>query len=77
MNRARRKELQSLLDQIEEIKEALEILKEQEEGYRDNIPENLHGSALYEAANEAVDDLGFAVEGLESAVSYIEAAIGE
>lgn len=44
MNKVRRKELQELYDIISETKDHLEILHDEEEGYRDNIPENLQGS---------------------------------
>lgn len=48
MNRERRKNLQSIADQLEELKSSLEDLQSEEEDYRDNIPENLQGSERYE-----------------------------
>lgn len=41
MNNVRRKSLQSLADQLEDIKSALEDLQAEEEEYRDGIPENM------------------------------------
>ena len=52
----------------------LEALKEEEEDYRDNIPENLQGSERYEQAEEACDNLDSAFDGLEEVISYIEEA---
>lgn len=54
MNKIRRKELQSVIDQLEELKDSLETLMSEEEEYRDNMPENLQGSVRYEAAEAPV-----------------------
>ena len=53
MNNTRRKKLSRLAEQIEEIKEALEVLKEEEESYQENMPENLQGSERYEQIGRA------------------------
>lgn len=37
MNKIRRKNLQSIIDQLEELKGSLEDLQSEEEEYRDNI----------------------------------------
>ena len=39
MNKVRRKNLQAIIDQLEELKGSLEDLQAEEEEYRDNIPE--------------------------------------
>lgn len=74
MNKARRKELEELYDIIYEAKDRLEMLHDEEEKYRDNIPENLQGSERYERAEEAVDALDSAMSSLEDALDYIETA---
>ena len=53
MNKVRRKALADLVEQFEVLKEELESLMEEEEEYRDNMPENLQGSELYEKADAA------------------------
>ena len=53
----------------------LECLKEEEEEYRDNMPENLQGSERYERADEACDSLDSAYSSLEEAIEYIDEAI--
>ena len=68
MNKIRRKNLQSIIDQLEELKGSLEDLQAEEEEYRGNIPENMQESERYEKADEAVDNL-------EEVISSIEAAI--
>lgn len=47
MNKIRRKNLQSIIDQLEELKGSLEDLQAEEEEYRDNIPENMRESERY------------------------------
>ena len=71
MNQARRKKIQDVSDQLEELKSALEDVLQEEEEYRDNIPENLQGSARYEAADEACDTLSGAVDGLEDIITSL------
>lgn len=74
MNKVRRKELQEIYDIILEVKERLETAHDEEEEYKDNIPENLQGSERYERAEAAVDALDSAVSSLEEALDYIEEA---
>lgn len=74
MNKVRRKELQELYDIISEAKDRLEMLHDEEEEYKDNIPENLQGSERYEIAEAAVDALDSAVSSLEETLDYIEEA---
>lgn len=74
MNKMRRKQLDEVIAKIEEAKELLEVLQEEEEEYRDNMPENLQGSEKYELADEAVDNMSNAVDALEEAISCIESA---
>ena len=75
MNKIRRKNLQSIIDQLEELKSSLEELQSEEEEYRDNMPENLKGSERYEQADEASGSLSGAVDNLEEVISGIKAAI--
>lgn len=75
MNKIRRKNLQSIIDQLEELKSSLEGLQAEEEEYRDNIPENMQGSERYEKADEASGNLSGAVDNLEEVISGIKAAI--
>ena len=75
MNKTRRKALQSIIEQIEELKGTLEDLQQEEEEYRDNMPENLWNSERYERAEEAISNIEDAVSALEEATSSIESAI--
>ena len=75
MNKARRKSLQEILDKVDELRSMLETLKDEEEEYRDNIPENLWGSERYEKADEAVDNLDSALDSFDEITEYIETAM--
>ena len=53
MNKIRRKNLQAIIDRLEELKGSLEDLQAEEEEYRDNIPENrqTHTVSAFPAPN--------------------------
>ena len=75
MNKLRRKSLQVLSEKLDELKSELEDIQQQEEEYRDNIPENLQGSGRYDKADSACSDLFDAVSSIEEALDSIESAI--
>lgn len=74
MNALRRKTLGRISDQLEILKAELEDLLQDEEEARDNIPEGLQESPIYERADKACDDLQAAIDSLEEALSSIEEA---
>lgn len=74
MNKQRRKTLTDIYDQIAELRDLLEEVKEEEEEYCDNMPENLQNSERYEVAVEACDNLDSALSSIEEALDYIESA---
>lgn len=72
MNNTRRKAIKEVMKKIEnleglliEIKEELEFIRDEEEEYMNNIPENLQTSERYEKAEAATDNLYAAVDELE------------
>lgn len=77
MNKARRKSLQEVIDKLEGLMGDVEILQEEEEEYRDNIPENMQGSERYEQAESACDSLSEAVDSISAAIDSINEAMGE
>jgi len=52
---------------IKPLLACLEQIRDSEESYRDNIPENLQGGSAYDIADECVSNLSEAIELLESA----------
>jgi len=75
MNKPRRKALQEIIDQLEELKGSVADIQSEEEEYRDNMPENLQSSERYEKAEEACDSLSDAISSLEDAIGNIGEAI--
>jgi len=74
MNKLRRKQLDEVIDKINNIKDELETIMNDEEEYKDNMPENLQGSERYEIAEAACDSMQEALDLLEDAISSIEEA---
>lgn len=75
MNAKRRKEIEKVIEKLEEAKADIECLKDEEEEYRDNIPENLTGSERYEIADNACDNLDSAYDSLDEVIDYLNDAV--
>lgn len=75
MNKARRKKLQDLMEQLETIKDELEKVQEEEEGAHYNLPESLQISERGERMYEAAESLSAACDDLEGVICYIEEAM--
>lgn len=75
MNKTRRNLLSQAYDNLEKLSAIIEEIKDQEEEYRDNIPENLQGSERYEKAEAACDNLESALDALGECLDYIEEAM--
>lgn len=79
MNNARRKELNKAIEilntlsaQIYDAKDIVETCRDEEEEYRDNMPENLQGSVKYEMAEIACERLDEAYDYLEEVEEKID-----
>lgn len=75
MNNARRKKLNTVLEQLVEIHTALEEVKDEEQEYFDNIPENFQSSERYEKAENAVAALEDALSMFDDIADNIENAL--
>lgn len=75
MNTQRRKKISKVIEKLEELKEQIDLLMEEETEYRDNIPENLTGSERYEIADNACDNLESAQYTLDEAIDHLNDAI--
>lgn len=71
MNAKQRKELQGYVESLEEIKCAIEEMRDDEECKFDNMPEGLQESERGEAMHEAIDNLESASSSLEEAIDYL------
>ena len=74
MNKFRRKQIETIADKLSSIADEIDAVQEEEEEYRDNIPENLQGSERYELAEAAVDALMEAADSVRSAIDSLEQA---
>jgi len=78
MNKTRRKALEKINAQIEDIVAGIEMLRDEEQEYIDNMPEGLQGSDKAEMAEDAVSSMESALESLAGAANSIdEAAAGD
>lgn len=74
MNKVRRKQLSEVASILETAKGMLEEIRDDEQDYFDNIPENLQCSEKAEASEEAIDAMDEAIENLESAIESVNDA---
>jgi chromosome segregation ATPase len=68
MNNKRRQSIKAAIEQLESCAIDLESIKDEEDEYRNNMPENLQASDRYTASEECSD-------GIESAIDSINEAI--
>lgn len=78
MNNIRRNEIKKVVERIyklqelaEEIKNDLELIKDEEEDYRDNMPENLQESDRYYASEEASENLEESIDILDTIINEL------
>ena len=57
MNKARRKRIEKVVNLLEELRDELESVKDEEQTAYDNMPESLRESERGESMQEAVDTL--------------------
>ena len=75
MNAPRRKSIQEVIDQFEDLKSTIESLRDEEQEAYDNLPENLQGSERGEAMSEAADSLDSACDSMDEVLEYLTSAI--
>lgn len=64
MNKERRKNLDDLVNRLEDMKQELVTMQDEEQEYFDNMPESLQGG-----------EKGTAIEEMDNAVSFLNDAI--
>ena len=74
MNKQRRKDIDAIVEQFEEIKNAIQCVYDEEEEYRDNIPENMQSSERYETADAACSALDDALNNIDEAIDNLTSA---
>ncbi len=71
MNKERRNRISVVNSRLNVLAEELRSIKEEEENYYDNIPENLQGSMRAEESEEAIDLLDEVVDKIEEIVDQL------
>lgn len=76
MNKNDRKELQLIINKLEDLRLDIENIRDQEQDKNDNTPENLQGSEKYEQREECIGYLEDASQGVDDIIDNLTMAIG-
>lgn len=74
MNKEKRKELNQIINKLEDYKFQLELIMDSEQMSFDNLNEGLQSTMRGRAMEEAIDNLDEAMSSLDSAIDYIRNA---
>ena len=74
MNKTQRNQIEKWIDSINEIKEGVDSMIEEENEKYDNMPENLQESERGEQMQNGIEDLEAAVSSLEEAIDFLMSA---
>lgn len=72
MNKQRRKAIDELLEQVEELKCGIQLVLDEEEEYRDSIPESM--TTKQEIADSACENLDYAICSLDEVSEYLQSS---
>ena len=72
MNAQGRKEIAKYIASLEDIKDKLDSMMDEEQDKFDNMPEGLQESERGEAMQEAIEQLGTACDNLDEAISALQ-----
>lgn len=75
MNKDRRARIQALIKKLEDIKEDIDFIKDEEQEYYDNMPESIQAGEKGDKAQEAVDNLDYAYSQIDEVIEYLEGAL--
>jgi len=74
MNNDRRKRIQAIMDDLTAIMDRIEEIKDEEQQYADDMPDNLQDSQKHETAEETASLIGDAYDQAQEAHSTLESA---
>lgn len=75
MNKERRVAIDKVKEQLETLSSDVEMLRDEEQEYFDNMPESLQGGEKGDNAESAVSSLDSAVDSLSGACNSLEEAV--
>lgn len=73
MNKARRKEIESIVTELQALNERISTVLDEEQTYFDNMPEGVQSGSKGDAAQEAISNLESA--SLDDVISSLESSI--
>ena len=71
MNKQRKQKIRDVRKEIENCKDNLQKILDEEQDYFDNMPENLQGSMRGSDSEEAIDIMESCIEDLENIISEL------
>lgn len=77
MNKDRRKRLEEIVEQLQSLRNDLELLQEEEQDALDNMPESIQCSDRGEYAQAKIDTIGDAMIDLENSIDNLNEVLGE
>ena len=75
MNKARRNTIEIVAVSIENAISELEMCRDEEQNYYDNMPDSLMYSSKGEAADDCISNLDYAISSLEDALNSVNSSI--
>lgn len=75
MNNNRRARIQALINKLEDIKEDIDFIKDEEQEYYDNMPESIQAGERGDKAQEAIDNLESTLDYLNDVTGFLEEAL--
>lgn len=75
MNNTRRKAINELIEQLEEIQSRIEEIKDEEEEYYNNMPESLQDGEKGDRAQSAIDNLDDATNSIGEVIDSLTSAV--
>ena len=74
MNKQRRKEIQTVIDRLNELQGSIEALRDEEQEYYDYMPENFQMGERGQVAEDAIMYMEDAISSIEEVVSALESS---
>lgn len=71
MNKQRRQKIRDVRKEIENCKDNLQKILDEEQDYFDNMPENLQGSVRGSDSEDAIDAMESCIEDLENIIKEL------
>lgn len=71
MNKQRKQKIRDVIKEIENCKDNLQKILDEEQDYFDNMPENLQGSMRGSDSEDAIDTMENCIEDLENIINEL------